>query len=152
MLDVFTQEDDYDYWKEKICYRHRFLLVGSELCLQLSSYPVRRRIKKKRLYLPLLLHFPAFPKPRGRGPEVASQETTQMRQMLIARASPPFDLPTTNNRRAPVGKLLQDFCFSNRRSVFESWLLHLAGEEKQHTTHKDLCLLSIIIFLFVTNL
>lgn len=41
--DVRCFQDDYDYWKKEICYRHRFLLVGSD-CLQLSSYPVRKTV------------------------------------------------------------------------------------------------------------
>lgn len=131
-----TQEDDYDYWKEKICYRHRFLLVGSELCLQLSSYPVRR----KTILLSLLLHFPAFPKPRSprRRPARARKLRRRKQRRCVRCYLLELPLPSifANNEqsaRARWNKALAGLLLFQPTKRFRELVASVGGEATQHT-------------------
>lgn len=139
LTDVRCFQDDYDYWKEKICYRHRFLLVGSD-CLQLSSYPVR----KKRYTIVAALSCFLNPRPYEVGAwklrRREQRRRVSYRSLLLSSLLPSICKKNETNKKALARKLLLDLCFFNDEAL--SQLL----EEKQH---KICCYHSL--FFFVTN-
>lgn len=110
-----------------------FLLVGSD-CLQLSSYPVRKKKRYTIVAALSCLSEASRPRPQsggGRGLEVAPQETTQMRQLQTLLYLPrPSICKMKKEKRTYATRSLQSFCrtfaFCNWRSVFP-----LAGGEAQ---------------------
>lgn len=110
-------------------------------------------------FLPLLLHFPAFPvhlspprrrSGRGSGSCAAGNNADDVRrvnyttrhatdrQMLFRFLHP------TNNATLVV-KLLLDFCFTIRRSVYSFYLMFGGGEDATHVY-----VVKLLLFLLLT--